>query len=179
MHERPMRDVAAVFQDALVVGAPKKIALDAAEPAAVFLQVVEFGQNWHRRPLGFRQIAKEDPDEAVFFLDRIGVDAGLARDRTAGRVRRDFHALPVRRVFPAMIGTDDAIALHRAARQRCAAMDAKIRDRHGFALGRAKKRKVLARHRDPCRLDGHPVGEFDRIPEILQHTELRRLTRCR
>ena len=57
MHERPVGNVAAVLQNALVIGAPEKVALDPAKPAAVLYQVVEFG----RTGIGGRSASGRSP----------------------------------------------------------------------------------------------------------------------
>nr|BFE70289.1 hypothetical protein GCM10020092_035900 [Actinoplanes digitatis] len=148
VHERRVRDVAAVLQDPLVVGVPQELAGDRAEPAAVLDEIVELGPDRDRRPLLLGQVTQVDPDEPVPLLRRVRVDAGLARHGPVG-LRRDLHALAVRLVLPAVVRADDAVVLEPAAGERRAPVHAQVGQRDDLPRRRAVDGEVLAEHGDP------------------------------
>jgi len=116
-----------------------------------------------RKDIG-RFTRKAYPDQAIFFLNGIRVQAQLGRNDGI-RVGRNFHALALAIVAKTVIFADNVPFLAPAHRQRNAAMQAEIIGGH-HALACAIENQFLVEQRGGNRLIDNLAGNGNRVPKV-------------
>ncbi len=114
------------------------------------------------------RFVETNPDQTMALLHMVGFCPRLGGYFTVGGQRGNLHASAVRAVIPAMVGTDELIAIDPPQRQRCAAMEAEIIERRDCAIDTPEHQRLVEE------LDRHGfVGQIfrpqDGIPKLPEN----------
>ena len=109
-------------------------------------------------------LLERNPDEPEALGCPKGGNPGLGRNARRVFELRNGCTSPVHGVAPAVVGTDDLVALDPTEGERSAAVDAQVAERMRLARGVAPEDDPLAEQAYAYRLVAHVAREGHRVP---------------